>query len=424
MMVATEKQRIGKYRWRIVVLLFFAATINYIDRQVLGILAPELQEIFNWSESDYGFIIMSFQIAYAIGLLTTGTILDRIGTKKGFSFAIILWSIAGMFHAAARSVFGFAAARFFLGIGASGNFPASIKTVAEWFPKKERALATGVFNSGTNVGAILSPLLIPIIALTWGWKWAFISTGALGFIWLAFWFYFYVKPEKNKRLSIREKEYILQDGEEQEQEKIPWRKLIRHRQTLGICLARFVTDPIWWFFLYWLPKFLNSKYGIDLTNIGLPLISIYVISIGGSIFGGWLSSRLIEKGKEPVSARKLSILFMAFLVVPVFFVSGISNLWGAVILIGMATFAHQGYAANIFTIVSDIYPKNAVGSVVGLSGFAGAVGGVMFSAAVGLILEFTGSYYSVFAIASVSYLLCWLVLKIFVPDNKTITIND
>ncbi|MDA3881502.1 MAG: MFS transporter [Prolixibacteraceae bacterium] len=423
-MVEAKNKKIGKYRWRIVVLLFFAATINYIDRQVLGILAPELQETFNWSESDYGFIIMAFQMAYAIGLITTGTILDRIGTKKGFSIAIVLWSLAGMVHAAARTVFGFAASRFLLGIGASGNFPASIKTVAEWFPKKERALATGVFNSGTNVGAILTPLLVPLIALNWGWKWAFISTGALGFIWLAFWLYFYVRPEKNNKLTISEREYILQDSNEPEQKRIPWKKIIRHRQTLGICLARFVTDPIWWFFLYWLPKFLYSNYGIDLTNIGLPLITIYVISIGGSVFGGWLSSRLIEKGKEPVSARKFTILIMAVLVVPVFFVSGISNMWGAVILISMATFAHQGYAANIFTIVSDIYPKNAVGSVIGLSGFAGAVGGVIFSAAVGLILEITGSYYSVFAIASIAYLACWLILKIFVPDNKTITITD
>ena len=235
---------------------------------------------------------------------------------------------------------------------------------------------------------------------------------------------FYKRPEENKKLSEKEREYILQDEAGSEQEKIPWKKIIRHRQTLGICLARFVTDPIWWFFLYWLPKFLNSKYGIDLTNIGLPLITIYTISIGGSILGGWISSRLINKGKDPVSARKVTILIMAVLVVPIFFVSNISNMWLAVLLISMAAFAHQGYAANIFTIVSDIYPKNAVGSVVGLSGFAGAIGGVLFSAAVGLILEFTGSYYTIFAIASVAYLVCWLVLKIFVPDREIITINS
>jgi MFS transporter, ACS family, hexuronate transporter len=421
--MAGEKNKIGNYRWRIVVLLFFATTINYIDRQVLGILAPDLEDLFNWSESDYGFIIMAFQIAYAIGLIATGTILDRIGTRKGFSIAIVLWSLAGMVHAGARSAFAFAASRFALGIGESANFPASVKTVAEWFPKKERALATGIFNSGPNVGAIVTPLLIPIIALTWGWEWAFIITGAVGFIWLFFWLLFYRLPEKSKNLSEKEKTYIFQDDGQEPVEKIPWRKIIGHKQTLGICLARFVTDPIWWFFLYWLPKFLNSSYGIDLTHIGLPLITIYLISIGGSVLGGWISSRMIYKGKNPVAARKVAILLMALLVVPIFFVSGISNMWLAVMFIAMAAFAHQGYAANIFTIVSDIFPKSAVGSVVGLSGFAGAVGGVLFSAAVGLILEFTGSYYIVFAIASVSYLVCWLVLKIFVPDDKIILIK-
>ncbi|MCY1722037.1 MFS transporter [Prolixibacteraceae bacterium Z1-6] len=420
----SEKQKIGNYRWRIVVLLFFATTINYIDRQVLGILAPELQNLFNWSESDYGFIIMAFQIAYAIGLLTTGSILDRIGTKRGFSIAIILWSLAGMAHAAARSVFTFAVSRFALGIGESANFPAAVKTVAEWFPKKERALATGIFNSGPNVGAILTPLVIPIIALNWGWKWAFISTGLLGFVWLIFWLVTYRRPEENPKLSAAEKAFILQDGEETTGQTISWKQIIGHKQTLGICLARFVTDPVWWFFLYWLPKFLNSNYGIDLTNIGLPLVTIYVISIGGSILGGWISSQLINKGKNPVSARKITILMMAVLVVPIYFVSGISNMWLAVLFISMAAFAHQGYAANIFTLVSDLYPKNAVGSVVGLSGFAGAIGGVLFSAAVGLILEFSGSYHVVFGIASVAYLVCWAVLKIFVPDSELIEIRS
>lgn len=416
--------KIGNYRWRIVLLLLFATTINYIDRQVLGILAPELQNTFNWSESDYGFIIMAFQIAYAIGLVTTGTILDRIGTKRGFSIAIVVWSIAGMVHAVARSVFGFAFSRFILGIGQSANFPAAVKTVAEWFPKKERALATGIFNAGTNVGAIVTPLVIPAIALAWGWEWAFISAGALGFVWLIFWFATYKRPEKNRKLSETERAHILQDGAEPVQQTISWKKIIVHKQTLGICLARFVTDPIWWFFLYWLPKFLFSNYGIDLTNIGLPLVTIYVISIIGSILGGWISSKMIHKGKNPVAARKLTILVMAVLVVPIYFVSGISNMWLAVLFISMAVFAHQGYAANIFTIVSDIYPKNAVGSMVGLSGFAGAIGGVLFSAAVGLILEFTGSYHIVFGIASVAYLVCWLMLKLFVPDNEAIKIES
>lgn len=415
--------KIGKYRWRIVVLLFFATTINYIDRQVLGILAPQLQLAFGWSESDYGFIIMAFQAAYAVGLISMGALLDKIGTRLGFIIAISLWSLAGMLHAAARSVFSFAVARFALGIGESANFPAAIKTVAEWFPKKERALATGIFNSGPNFGAILTPLIIPIIALKWGWQWAFISTGALGFIWLLFWIPMYRKPELDGRLTESEREYILQDDLEPVTKKLPWKSIISYKQTWGICLARFLTDPIWWFFLYWLPKFLNSNYHINLTNIGLPLVVIYVVSIGGSIFGGWLSSFLINRGKNPVAARKLTIFFMALLVVPIFFTSFTTNVWLAVLLISMATFAHQGYAANIFTIVSDIYPKNAVGSVTGLAGFAGAIGGILFSGAVGLILEFTGSYYVIFGIASVAYLLCWLSLYLLVSDHQKIQIH-
>ncbi len=422
-MQVNDSIKIGNYRWRIVVLLFFATTINYIDRQVLGILAPQLSLEFGWSESDYGFIIMAFQAAYAIGLISMGTLLDKIGTRLGFIISISLWSFAGMAHAMARSVFSFSMARFALGIGESANFPAAIKTVAEWFPKKERALATGIFNSGPNVGAILTPLLIPVIALKWGWQSAFIITGALGFIWLLFWIPMYRKPELQKLLTETERNYILQDDRETETKKLPWRKIISYKQTWGICLARFLTDPIWWFFLYWLPKFLNSNYHINLTNIGLPLIVIYVVSIGGSIFGGWMSSFLINRGKNPVKARKQTILLMAFLVVPIFFTSFTTNVWLAVTLISMATFAHQGYAANIFTIVSDIFPKNAVGSVTGLAGFSGAVGGILFSGAVGLILEFTGSYYVIFGIASVAYLLCWLSLHLLVYDHQKIQVQ-
>jgi len=413
--------KIGNYRWRVIALLFFATTINYIDRQVLGILAPMLQDLFEWSESDYSLIIMSFQAAYAIGLISMGGLLDKIGTKAGYIIAITIWSIAGMFHAAARSVISFVLARFTLGIGESANFPAAVKTVAEWFPKRERAFATGIFNSGTNIGAIITPLIIPFIALKWGWQWAFISTGALGFIWLIFWALFYKRPENSTRLKPDERKYILQDGEEISK-RIPWVKIFPHKQTLGICLARFVTDPVWWFFLYWLPKFLDTNHGIDLSNIGLPLIIIYLISDGGAITGGWLSSFFIRRGKDPVAARKLAILLLALLVVPIFFASVTAHMWMAVGLISMATFAHQGYASNIFTIVSDVYPKDAVGSMIGLSGFAGAVGGVVFSFLVGLILELTGSYYIVFGIASIAYLLCWIVLKLFVPDNKTIII--
>ncbi len=416
--------KIGNYRWRIVLLLFFVTTINYIDRQVLGILAPQLQVKFGWTEADYGYIIMAFQAAYAIGLISMGTLLDKIGTRLGLIISVTLLSISGMFHAAFSTVAAFAVARFGLGIGASANFPAAIKTVAEWFPKKERAMATGLLNTGSNFGAILTPLIVPIIALKWGWQWAFISAGLLGFIWLFVWIITYRKPEENKKLCANELHYILQDEKEPEAQKLPWKSIISYKQTWGICLSRFLTDPIWWFFLYWLPKYLNSNYHIDLTKIGLPLIVIYVVSMGGSIFGGWLSSYLIKRGKNPVAARKLTIFFMALLVLPIFFTSFTSNMWLAVVLISMATFAHQGYAANIFTIVSDIYPKNAVGSVTGLSGFAGAVGGVLFSGAVGLILQITGSYYVVFAIASLAYLLCWLALYVFVPNNKKLLIEN
>lgn len=423
--MSVEKRiKIGNYRWKIVALVFFATTINYIDRQVLGILAPQLQDQFGWSESDYGFIIMAFQAAYAIGLISMGSLLDKVGTRLGYIISITLWSLAGMFHAAARSVFSFSIARFTLGIGESANFPAAVKAVAEWFPKKERALATGIFNTGANVGAILSPLLVPIIALKWGWQWAFLLTGALGFIWLLFWIPVYNSPQKHKQVTDAEKEYILQDdSKDAEEKKIPWRKIIGYRQTWGICLARFVTDPIWWFFLYWLPKFLNSRYGIDLTDIGLPLIVIYLVSTGGSVFGGWLSSFFIKNGKNPVNARKISILILALFALPIFFTSLTNSFWLTVILISLATFAHQGYAANIFTIVSDIFPKNAVGSVTGLAGFGGAIGGVLFSGFVGLLLEYTGNYYIIFGIASLAYLLCWLILVLLIPSNKSIAIE-
>lgn len=409
----------GNYRWRIVALLFFATTINYVDRQVLGILAPDLQKEFSWTESDYGFIIAAFQAAYAIGLLTTGRLLDRIGTRIGYSVAIVIWSLAGMLHAMAGSAVSFAMARFSLGLGESANFPAAVKIVAEWFPKKERALAAGLFNSGSNVGAILAPLLVPWIAFHWGWQWAFIGTGALGFIWLCFWLPVYRRPEKHKKVNPAELDYILQDGRSKD-EKVSWKKMFYHRQTLGITLSLFLTAPIWWFFLYWLPKFLHTNHGINVSDMGLPLIIIYVVSDGGAILGGWLSSFMVKRGVDPIKARKRSILMLAFLVVPIFFASFTPSLWVAVSLIAIAAFAHQGYASNIFTIISDIYPKNAVGSMVGLSLFAGSVGGILFSSAVGFVLETTGNYYLIFGFASTAYLISWLFLKLFVPDNRVI----
>jgi ACS family hexuronate transporter-like MFS transporter len=410
-------EKIGNYRWRIVAFLFFATTINYIDRQILGVLAPFLQKDLNWSETDYSFIVMAFQAAYAIGLVTMGNVLDKIGTKIGYIIAMITWSLASVFHAVCSGFLSFGIMRFILGIGQSANFPAAVKTIAEWFPKKERALATGLFNTGSNAGAVITPLVVPLIVLHFNWKVAFIVTGLLGFIWLIFWWLFYSTPDKNKILKAPEKKYILEDDVENKSAQTPWRDILKYKQTLGICLARFFTDPIWWFFLFWLAKFLNSKFGIDLQHIGLPLFTIYLVSTLGSIAGGWISSFLIKRGKSPVKARLITILLMALLVVPIFFASMTSHVWVAIGLISLATFAHQGFAANIFTIVSDIYPKNAIGSMVGLSGFSGAIGGFIFAPLVGLILQITGNYYIIFAIASLAYLLCWLSLKIFVPDR-------
>jgi MFS transporter, ACS family, hexuronate transporter len=415
-------EKVGTYRWRIIALLFFATTINYIDRQIIGILAPQLQSLFNWTEKDYSYIIMGFQLAYAIGLVTTGGILDKIGTKIGYAFAIAIWSLSGMFHAVAKTVLSFVIARFTLGFGESANFPAAIKTVTEWFPRSERALATGVFNSGSSIGAIITPLIVPLIALNFGWQSAFILTGGLGIVWLLFWIPFYKNPKFNKRLTATERDFILQDNDEST-EKVRWKKIFPHKQTLGICLARFVTDPIWWFFLFWLPKFLFKSYGIDLSTIGLPLFVIYTVSIGGAIAGGWISSFFIKNGKNPVASRKLAILLSALLVIPIFFASQASNIWIAVVLISFAVAGHQAYASNIFTIVSDVYPKNAIGSMIGLSGFAGAIGGILFAGAVGWILDKTGSYYVIFGIASLAYLICWLMLVLFVPNNKKVIIE-
>ena len=413
----------SNYRWRICGLLFFATTINYIDRQVISILAPQLQELFNWTEKDYGYIIMSFQIAYALGLLATGRFLDKFGVRAGYSIAILVWSFAAGAHAWASSVVGFAAARFGLALGESANFPAAIKAVSEWFPKKERAFATGLFNSGSTIGAIISPLLIPFLAITFGWQSAFIITGLMGVVWLFFWYPIYKAPRKVPQVSSEELEFIESDQEPETKISIPWVKLLTYKQTIGICLGRFVTDPVWWFFLYWLPKYLNTEHGLDIQGLGLPLIIIYTFSSVGGIGGGWLSSYFIKSGKTIDYARKTTILIVGLMVVPIFLLSYFSNLWLAIALISLATAAHQGWASNIFTVVSDIYPKNAVGSVTGLAGFAGAVGGIIFAPLVGLILHHTGSYFIVFAIASFAYLLAWMFLKIFIPKIEPLNMK-
>jgi ACS family hexuronate transporter-like MFS transporter len=408
--------RVGSYRWVICALLFFATTINYIDRQVLGILATDenFKRTIGWNEAEYGYVTTAFQAAYAIGLLLVGYLMDRFGTRKGFSFAIVFWSIAAMAHALARSALGFGVVRFALGLGEAGNFPASIKTVAEWFPKKERALATGIFNSGSNVGAIMAPLAVPFIAVTYGWQWAFIITGLLGFIWLLFWLMVYRRPEEHPKLSPAELAYIQSDPAEPVT-KIPWARLLPHRQTWAFAIGKFLTDPIWWVYLFWLPKFLNTNYGLNITQIGLPLVVIYIAADVGSIGGGWLSGSFIRRGWSVNRARKTAMLICALAVVPIIFAARASNLWVAVGLVSLAAAAHQGWSANLFTMTSDMFPRRAVGSVVGIGGMAGSIGGMLIATTVGLILQYTGSYVPIFIIAGSAYLVAITVIHLLAP---------
>ena len=459
--VSSAPARVGKFRWVICSLLFFAATVNYIDRQVIGILKPTLAEEFGWTELDYSWIVFAFQTAYAIGLLFVGKLMDRIGTKKGFAIAIVVWSLAAIAHAWAVgigtlsspfvspivqgvvsgfnaisslfgaapwtftlsvSVIGFMVARFALGLGEAGNFPASIKTVAEWFPKKERALATGIFNAGTNVGALATPLLVPLIVIAWGWYEAFIFTGIIGFIWLAFWLLIYKRPEEHKSLSANELSYIQSDPIEPVA-KVPWRRLFPHRQTWAFALGKMLTDPIWWVYLFWLPDFLKKQHGLDLKTFGIPLAAIYIIADIGSVGGGYLSSTLIKRGWSINRSRKTAMLICALAVVPIVFASITTHLWLAVILIGIAAAAHQGWSANIFTISSDMFPKQAVGSVVGIGGMMGAVGGMIISPLVGYILDRTGSYVPIFIIAASAYLIALLVIHLLAPKLEPANIN-
>ena len=404
----------GNLRWVICALLFFATTINYMDRQVFGLLAPDLQKLFGWNEIQYADIVTCFYATYAIGLALMGGIIDRIGTRVGYAISIGIWSLAAMGHALANSIVGFGFARAMLGLGESGNFPAAIKTVTEWFPKKERALATGIFNSGTNVGAVVAPLTVPWVAIHWGWRWAFVFTGFFSATWVVCWLVFYRRPQEHKRLSASELNYILSDPVEPSV-KIPWLRLLPHRQTWAFVLGKTLTDPIWWFYLFWLPKFLYTTHGITLTKLGPPLVAIYVAADFGSVGGGWLSSSLIKRGWSVNRARKTAMLICAFCVVPVMFASKVSGLWPAVALIGLAAAAHQGWSCNIFTTASDMFPKQAVASVVGLGGFGGAVGGMCIASLTGFILQATHSYVPIFFIAGSMYLFALLVIQLLAP---------
>jgi ACS family hexuronate transporter-like MFS transporter len=406
--------KLGMYRWRVCAMLLAATTINYVDRQVLGVLAPFLQTEIGWNEIEYGYIVTSFQAAYAIGLLCIGAIIDRLGTRVGYAIAISVWSLAAMSHSLAASVVGFMLARFVLGLGEAGNFPAAIKTVAEWFPRRERALATGIFNSGSNVGAIIAPLMVPIVAVTWGWQAAFLFTGALSALWLAVWWMTYRAPEDQPGLSPEELAYIRSDPPEPTV-RVPWSQILRHRQAWAFVAAKFITDPIWWFFLFWLPKFLHAEYGLTLMGLGLPLIVIFLLADVGSIAGGWLAGRFIKRGWSVNRARKGTMLICALAVVPIVFAAQADNLWLAVALIGMATAGHQGWSANVFTLTSDMFPRHAVASVVGIGGFAGAVGGMMIATFTGFLLETTGSYVPVFLMAGSAYLIALVVVHALAP---------
>jgi ACS family hexuronate transporter-like MFS transporter len=425
---------IGYFRWIICGLLFLASTINYVDRQVIGLLKPGLQAQFGWTEIDYADIIFAFQLAYAIGFVFAGRFIDKVGTRLGFSIALLVWSAAAMAHAFApafgpamasvlgavgftytASVAGFMTARFLLGIGESGNFPAAIKTVAEWFPRRERALATGIFNAGSNVGAIVAPLVVPWIALTWGWRAAFVATGALGFAWLAVWLAVYRAPAEQRRLSPRERAYIESDPPESVAHA-RWRDLAMRRETWAFAAGKALTDPIWLFYLFWLPKFLDSNWGVHLDALAAPLIAIYVVADVGSVAGGWLSSHLIVRGWSVNAARKTAMLVAALCIVPTAFAPLARSMWLAVAIVAVAAAAHQWWSANLFTLVSDMFPRQAVGSVVGIGGFAGALSAVVFQRVTGKILDAThGRYGVVFIICGSAYVVAIGVIQLLVP---------
>jgi MFS transporter, ACS family, hexuronate transporter len=427
-----QTNAIGKYRWTVVTLLFFATTINYLDRQVLGLLKPTLEKEFAWTEKDYSYIVMAFSATYAIGLMLLGRVIDRIGTKLGYTISVIVWSIAAMLHALVKSTLGFGMARALLGIGEAGNFPAAIKTVAEWFPKKERAFATGIFNSGSNIGAVVAPIMVPAILGAYGWQEAFIITGAIGFIWLIFWIYYYEVPARQKKLSEAEFAYIHSDETDSSNTQatsIAWHQLFTIKQTWALIAGKFFTDPIWWFMLFWLPSYFSSTFKIDLTHPGWPLVIIYSATTIGSIGGGYLSSYFIQKGMAIPIARKTAMLLFACCVIPIIFAQFTNNMWVVVAIISLAVAAHQAWSANIYTVASDYFPKQMVSSVIGIAGMSGAVGGIIFPLIIGIVLDhfkmqgnITTGYNLLFVVCGCAYLLAWCIMhwltKNAVVDKK------
>jgi len=419
-----EDARMTHQRWIVCGLLFFAATINYMDRQVIALLKPVLQGQLRWSEIGYSNIVLAFQVAYAAGLLLMGRTIDRLGTKRGFSLAVVVWSAAAVAHAGARSIWQFAAARFALGLGESGNFPASIRTVAEWFPKKERALATGIFNSGTNIGAIVTPFLVPWITYYFGWRMTFVVTGGLGLIWLIAWWLIYRLPNEDRFISQRELSYINSDPPEPPTRNLPLRFVISHREAWAIALGRLLTDPIWYIYLFWVPDFLNRRFHLSLEGMGIPLFVIYSGATIGSISGGWISSALLKLNWSLDRSRKTALLITALAVVPVSLAPMTHHLWLAVAVVAIAAGAHQGWSANMYTLASDMFPKTAVGSVVGFGSMTGAIGGMFAAKAVGYILQWTGSYATIFWIASSAYLAALVIVQTLAPQIQPVKVAE
>jgi len=453
------QQSIGKYRWTICSLLFFATTINYLDRQVLSLLKPSLEEEFGWTNTQYANIAAAFQFTYAVALLFAGRFVDRLGTKKGYIWAIVLWSLGAMVHAWAvpiggallsilgwagiamvpASVVGFMFARAFLAVGEAGNFPAAIKATAEYFPKKERSLATGIFNSGANIGAVLAPLTVPWIAVQWGWGMAFVIIGGIGFIWLAFWLLLYEKPEEQKNLTAAELAYINQDIEPTTMPanaasagSIQWSQLLQYRQTWSFVAGKFLTDGVWWFFLFWLPGYLKDQYKMSSTDMMLPLALLYSITMVGSIGGGWLPAYFINKGHDIYAARMKAMFAISLFPLLVLLAQpfGHFSFWVPVVLIGFGAAAHQAWSANIFTTVSDMFPKKAIGSIVGIGGMAGGLGGVLITKTGGYLFDHykalghleTG-YNIMFAFCAMAYLLAWLIMKSLVPKYAPVELG-
>lgn len=431
-----------KFRWTICGLIFFATTANYLDRQVISLLKSTLSAEYNWNDADYANIEIAFKLLYAIGLLGAGNIIDRLGTKLGYAVYTTLWSISAMAHALATSVTGFIAARAALGFTEAGNFPAAIKGTAEWFPKKERALATGILNSGANIGAIIAPLTVPFIAIAWGWQWAFILTGAIGFIWLVLWQKYYTTPEKSKWVNEEELNYIQNDAsnfstekeKEGETKKISWFKLLGFRQTWAFATGKLITDPIWWFYLFWLPDFLQSEYQLSVKQLALPVALVFIISSFGSVIGGWLPMFLVNRSWTTLKSRKTSMLIIAFFVVPILIAqwAGSINMWYAVVIIGVAAGAHQAWSSNMYTLVSDMFPKSAIASVIGLGSMFGTLSSVLFSMFVQKSLfvyyrsinQIETAYYIMFAVCAFAYLLGWLVIHFIVPRMHSVTLDE